>query len=71
MLAWSQDVRAALRRLDPLQRRVVQLIYFERRTEQQTADELEMSKPAVSHSLAAAMQALALVIFAQGREQHT
>ncbi|WP_375493722.1 sigma factor-like helix-turn-helix DNA-binding protein [uncultured Jatrophihabitans sp.] len=66
LVAWSADVRAALRRLEPTQRSLVQLVYFERRTQRQAAAELDMAPRAASRSLANAMQTLALIMLAQG-----
>ncbi len=63
--AWSEDVRAALRRLDPTQRKVIQLIYFERRTQKQVAEELALPRRAVARAVAGGMQALAMVMLTQ------
>lgn len=62
--AWAHDVGRALRRLDPTQSRVLRLVYFERRTRDQVADELKLSPAAVGAALAAGMQALALAVLA-------
>lgn len=64
LTAWSQDVRAAVRRLEPNERRVIQLVYFERRTQQQVAEELSLPRRTVARALATGMQALALLILA-------
>lgn len=64
LVSWSEDVRAALRRLDPAQSRVLKMIYFERRTHAQVARELDVSPRAVSKTLAAGMQALGLAMLA-------
>ncbi|MGI8678016.1 MAG: sigma factor-like helix-turn-helix DNA-binding protein [Jatrophihabitans sp.] len=65
LVSWSQDVRAALRRLDPTQSRIIQMIYFERRTPEQVATELALPKRTVTRSMAAGLQALAVLVLAE------
>ena len=57
--AWSQDVRGAVRRLDPTQGRIIAMIYFERRTQHEVAAELKLSRRKVANAVATALQALA------------
>ncbi|MEO8749397.1 MAG: sigma factor-like helix-turn-helix DNA-binding protein [Allobranchiibius sp.] len=62
LLSWSQDVRAAMRRMDPTQSRVMQMVYFERRTQDEIAEELKMTPRTVATAMSTGLQALALVM---------
>lgn len=62
VLSWSQDVRAAMRRMDPVQSRVMQMVYFERRTHDEVATELKMTRRTVATAMATGLQTLALVM---------
>ncbi|WP_159440884.1 sigma factor-like helix-turn-helix DNA-binding protein [Jatrophihabitans endophyticus] len=62
LVAGSQDVHAALRRLDPTQTRVLRMIYFERRTQAQVAAELQLPARTVAATTASGMQALAVLV---------
>lgn len=68
LVTLSQDVRAALKRLDPTQSRVLRLVYFERRTSAEVASELGLAPTAVARALAGGMQALALAVLATAAE---
>ncbi len=61
-MSWSVDTRSALQRLDPTQSRVLQLLYFDRFSYQQVAEELSIARVAVSRQAASGMQALAALV---------
>ncbi|MEO9140299.1 MAG: sigma factor-like helix-turn-helix DNA-binding protein [Jatrophihabitans sp.] len=62
LLSWSQDVRIAMRRMDPIQSRVMQMVYFERRSYAEVASELKMTRRTVAATMATGLQTLAIVM---------
>jgi RNA polymerase sigma factor (sigma-70 family) len=59
---WARETRAALQNLSATQREVVQLVYFERLTQADTAARLGLSPLTVHATLASALQRIASAI---------
>lgn len=62
------ELRAALARLDPTQRMLLHMVYFEHRSQRDVARRLSLSTATIAHQVALGMQALAALIVGPTRD---